>query len=73
MRKFIYLTKDTHTPIMIYGKVKPSIKSQPKSGTWILQEYCNSSWNYPCFPEITIERINKLLTFVGEYKDDRNV
>ena len=73
MRKFIYLTKDTHVPIMIQWKVKPSVKSQPKSGTWVVKEYCNSCWNIPCFPEITIERINKLLTFVGEYKDDRNV
>lgn len=49
-----------HSIIRIRGKRKPSIKSMPTRGTWVVQEIYEDKWQMPCFPEITWGTLSKL-------------
>jgi len=70
MATFYYLTEN-ETIIRIKKKQKPSAKTCPRSGTWVIEEYSNNSlnskWGMPCFPEITWNRLSQL-TYIGKTK-----
>jgi hypothetical protein len=78
--KYIYLVPGTLTPLMITAKSRPSEKSIPKCGSWIVREWYRnnngiaettkeeSKWDIPCFPEITWGMV-KTLIFVGKVKE----
>ncbi len=51
MRRYIYLCESG--VISILAKRKPSLKSEPRSGTWVVREWKDGEWEMPCFPEIT--------------------
>lgn len=83
MSMFLYLEPKTFAPLMIKAKVRPSEKTIPERGTWVVQEWtkCYScdydkegtyirkcaNWNIPCFPEITWGTLKKLI-FIGKVK-----
>lgn len=52
--------------IRIKSKRKPSVFTQPRCGTWVVSEYNfeEGGWVMPCFPEITVEKINEM-QFLG--------
>jgi hypothetical protein len=72
MREFLYIDNRTRAPIKVFAKKRPSIKSMPRSGTWVVNEWnphcCGGKWQIPCFPEILWERLNSMI-FVGEIKE----
>lgn len=72
LKRFLYLDPVTEAPLMIIAKTRPSLLSQPKSGTWVIREFYSGTcgthkWDIPCFPEITWPVLKKLI-FVGEIK-----
>ena len=68
MNEYYYIDKETRCPLMIYAKKKPSLRTEPKSGAWVIREY-HDGWHIPCFPEITWYVINKKLLYVGVIKN----
>jgi hypothetical protein len=54
--------------IKVFANKKPSIETQGRSGTWVLNEWVKGKWVMPCYPEITIPILNTML-YVGELKD----
>jgi len=65
---FYYLCEDEGI-IRILAKRKPSRFTIPKSYTWVVREYVNSSnsgkWVMPCYPEITWRRLLEL-QYIGK-------
>jgi len=65
---FYYLCED-EVIIRIKENRKPSKNTIPKSFTWVVREYCNSSnsgkWIMPCYPEITWKRLSQL-QYIGK-------
>ena len=71
MDTYYYLCEDEGI-IRIKAKRKPAAKTIPKSSTWVVREYANSSnsgkWIMPCYPEITWGRLSKL-RYIGVVKE----
>lgn len=65
MRYFHYLDQKTGTLLRIKAARRPSRTTIPRPGTWRVQEFVESSWLMPSFPEITFSTIEKCLTFLG--------
>ena len=72
MKHYYYVTERDNV-IMIAAKKKPSIKSMPRSGTWVVKEFHDGGWHIPCFPEIVWGTVKKL-RYIGslEIKSRRN-
>ena len=54
--------------LRVQAKKMPSIKTMPKSGTWVVYELHNNEWLMPCFPEIVWETLRNF-TYLGELKN----
>lgn len=63
MMKYYHYAAD-NTVIRVKASRRPSEKTKPKSGTWIVHERNNCNWEMPCFPEITWG-ILKTLEYIG--------
>ena len=59
MREYFYLENGINL-IKIISKRKPGPKTKTKSGTWIVNEVFEGKWSIACFPEITLNQLNKL-------------
>jgi len=57
---FYYLTENERV-IRVFAKQKPSVYRMLKSCTWIVQEWGGEHWEMPCFPEITLGKLNKMI------------
>ncbi len=68
MRQFLYLEQKTHAPVIVFAKKKPSEKTIPRNGAWVLTEWTGKKWSLPCFAQITWGTLKKQLTFIGEVK-----
>lgn len=68
LKRFVYLDNEGNgSAISIVSKRKPSINTEPRSGTWVVSEWVKGEWQMPCFPEITLRRLSKMI-FVGILK-----
>lgn len=70
IKSHYYLTTDRSCIIRIRAKKRPSIKTIPKSGTWVVNELINDEWRMPCFPEITWNFLNKLIYLYSTKKQN---
>jgi hypothetical protein len=50
--------------IRVKEKRRPSEKTIPINGTWVLREYAGGTWTMPCFPEVTFGML-KSLNYLG--------
>lgn len=66
-KSYLYISPKTQAPLLIRAKQRPSPKRMPRSGTWVVREWCGDRWCIPCFPEIVWEKI-KTLIFIGRVK-----
>lgn len=66
MKWFYYLTAEADV-VRIKATRKPSIKSIPKSGTWIIFEHGDKGWHIGCFPEATWGTV-KDFEYLGQRK-----
>ena len=63
---FFYSLRETTIPcIRITSKKKPSAKTIPLRGTWVVREFDGIIWVMPCFPEITWGRLSRM-HYVGK-------
>lgn len=67
MKKYLYVGPIDLAPLMVLAKRRPSEKTIPRSGTWVVREWHDKEWLMPCFPEITWGTLKKML-FVGQIK-----
>jgi len=67
IRKFLYLHGEKSVPIIVHARSRPSEKSIPLRGTWVVKEFSADGWFMPCFPEITWGTL-KNQKFIGEWK-----
>ena len=56
----------------IRSNKRPSLETQPKSGTWVLYEWENEKFQMPSFPEVTWPVIRDKMTYIGELKGQDN-
>lgn len=66
MKNYYFLATDGEI-IRITSNRKPSEKSVPKRGTWVVSEFhrdYKGKWAIPAFPEITWPRL-KQMTYIG--------
>lgn len=69
MRTYYYT--DNKNVIKLNAKRKPSYKTMPIGGTWVIREFTNKhGWEMPCFAEVTIERLNKM-QYIGSVPIDK--
>ena len=67
MKKYLYLHGAKQHPIFVHADSRPSAKSVPKRGTWIVKEFNGKEWQMPAFPEIMWGTL-KHQKYVGEIK-----
>ena len=71
MKSYFYYLCEDNGIIRISANSKPSRTNIPKRGTWIVNEYINSSnsgkWIMPCYSEITWGRLSKM-QYIGSLK-----
>lgn len=68
-RWYFYLERRARAPVMVRATRRPSDKTVPRSGTWVLYEWDGKQWALAAFPEITWP-ILKTLVFVGPVYDE---
>ena len=52
--------------VRISSNKRPSLETQPRSGTWVLYEWKDSGFQMPCFPEVTWPIIRDKMKFIGQ-------
>lgn len=62
-----YLYSKGKILLLVNAIKKPSNKTAPRSGTWVVNEWNGKEFLMPCFPEIMLETLNKF-SYIGELK-----
>lgn len=60
MRAHHYLDPIDGSVIRVKANRRPSTKTRPRDGTWIVREFHKGIWTTPSFPEVTLAVLSKL-------------
>ena len=67
-RRYFYITNKGNV-ISVSAKAKPSWKTMPRSGAWVVREHTKMGYEMPAFPEIVFETIKSLI-YIGSISDE---